>query len=239
MISAGFRTVFERCHLYPKSKTRGGTCPKGGDVFPFLAEDIPIPIPAANIPRVVAWRWNIRFYSVMPIAFWSYPVHLLIFIFCGCFTFCQLKLLFLLVNFLVLASKISNFGPEIDMVWPNFHRIDEIHFGTWVPSGNQTWQWNIHHIQLVFPLTLPFALEFVHCHVWSPKGQPWFLLGGIPHPQILCLQAPSSVTASLALAGTAVAALSAGSRKVNPAMGYHPFLDLGLIFVGFTTLERE
>jgi hypothetical protein len=65
------------------------------------------------------------------------------------------------------------------------------------------------------------------------------LLGGIPHPQILCLQAPSSVTASLALAGTAVAALSAGSRKVNPAMGYHPFLDLGLIFVGFTTLERE
>jgi hypothetical protein len=82
----------------------------------------------------------------MPIAFWSYPVHLLIFIFCGCFTFCQLKLLFLLVNFLVLASKISNFGPEIDMVWPNSHRIDEIHFGTWVPSGNQTWQWNIHHI---------------------------------------------------------------------------------------------
>jgi hypothetical protein len=56
------------------------------------------------------------------------------------------------------------------------------------------------------------------------------LLGGIPHPQILCLQAPSSVTASLALAGTAVAALSAGSRKVNPAMGYHPFLDLGLVF---------
>ena len=121
-------------------------CPKGGDIFPFLAEDIPIPIPVANIPRVVVWRWNIRFYLVMPIAFWSYPVHLLIFIFCGCFTFCQLKLLFLLVNFLVLASKISNFGPEIDMVWPNFHRIDEIHFGTWVPSGNQTWQWNIHHI---------------------------------------------------------------------------------------------
>ena len=53
MIVAGFRTVFERCHLYPKSKTRGGTCPKGGDVFPFLAEDIPIPIPVANIPRVV------------------------------------------------------------------------------------------------------------------------------------------------------------------------------------------
>ena len=146
MIVAGFRTVFERCHLYPKSKTRGGTCPKGGDVFPFLAEDIPIPIPAANVPRVVAWRWNIRFYSVMPIAFWSYPVHLLIFIFFGCFTFCQLKLLFLLVIFLVFASKISNFGPEIDMVWPNSHRIDEIHFGTWVPSGNQTWQWNIHHI---------------------------------------------------------------------------------------------
>ena len=121
-------------------------CPKGGDVFPFLAEDIPIPIPVANIPRVVVWRWNIRFYLVMPIAFWSYPVHLLIFIFCGCFTFCQLKLLFLLVIFLVFASKISNFGPEIDMVWPNSQRIDEIHFGTWVPSGNQTWQWNIHHI---------------------------------------------------------------------------------------------
>ena len=31
-------------------------CPKGGDVFPFLAEDIPIPIPVANIPRVVARR---------------------------------------------------------------------------------------------------------------------------------------------------------------------------------------
>ena len=75
-----------------------------------------------------------------------YPVHLLIFTFCGYFTFCQLKLSFLLANFLVFASKISNFGPETDMVWPNSHRIDEIHFGTWVPSGNQTWQWNIHHI---------------------------------------------------------------------------------------------
>ena len=57
-----------------------------------------------------------------------------------------------------------------------------------------------------------------------------FCLVAFHIPRFLCLQAPSSVTASLALAGTAVAALSAGSRKVNPAMGYHPFLDLGLVF---------
>ena len=62
-----------------------------------------------------------------------------------------------------------------------------------------------------------------------------FLLGGLPHPQIFgtSLQAPSSVTASLALAGTAVAALSAGSRKVSEAMGFHSCLDAGAVFFGW------
>ena len=62
-----------------------------------------------------------------------------------------------------------------------------------------------------------------------------------PHPQFFCpsLQAPSSVTASLALAGTAVAALSAGSRKVSEAMGFHSCLDAGAVFLVEFTVGGE
>ena len=66
-------------------------------------------------------------------------------------------------------------APSIVRPFPqNDHWLDFFgHVRSWrkiLPSGTTTWQWNMNHVWIIFPLKPPFTWNFPASHVWLPEN---------------------------------------------------------------------